>query len=95
MKLQLLAISFYRKEAHMYPSKPASLFASHARNWQTTFECSSDFKVGAYQLREGEPVKVVSDGDGLFSVYVEWGDGAIGRLNAHDINKLAGHEVVA
>jgi hypothetical protein len=72
----------------------SSLFASHARGNTITFKCSLDCKLGAYSLAEGEPLRVVDDRDGLFSVYVEWGEGAIGRFSAKDINKLAGYEAV-
>lgn len=72
----------------------ASLFLSHAGRSNVTFRCAQDTMVGAYSLQEGEPIKAVSDGQGLFYVSVEWGEGAIGRLNAHDVNKLAGYEAV-
>jgi len=75
-------------------SLESSLFASHARGNTITFECSIDCHIGAYSLKEGEPLKVLDDKDGLFSVYVEWGEGAIARMNAHDINKLAGYDVI-
>lgn len=72
----------------------SSLFASHARGNTISFECSIDCKLGAYSLAEGEPLKVVDDRDGLYSVYVEWGEGAIARLPARDVNKLAGYEII-
>lgn len=59
-----------------------------------SFHASSDFRIGAYAIEQGEPIKVVSDGYGLFHVYVGWADGALGRLNANDINKLAGFQAV-
>jgi len=73
----------------------SSLFVSHARGSTFTFRCAVDCRVGAYSLSEGEPLKIVDDKDGLYLVYVEWGEGAIGRLSAHDVNKLAGREVLA
>jgi hypothetical protein len=63
------------------------------RNRTCSFTCSDDFKVGAYQLIKGDKLKVVSDGDGLFSVYVQWAEGVLSRLNINDINKLAGFDV--
>jgi len=65
------------------------------RNSTFTFNCCSEFKLGAYSLQEGEAVKAVSDGQGLFYVYVGWGDGPIAKLNARDVNKLAGYKVIA
>jgi hypothetical protein len=59
-----------------------------------TFNCSSEFRIGAYLIQQDEPIKAVPDGQGLFHIYTEWGEGALGRLNAHDVNKLAGCEVV-
>ena len=75
-------------------SVETSMFASHARGNTLTFKCALDCHMGAYNLQEGDPLKVVDDHDGLYSVYVEWGEGAIARINARDVNKLAGHEVV-
>lgn len=75
-------------------SLESSLFANIARGNMITFPCDIDCQVGTYSLTEGEPLKVVNDRDGLFSVYVAWGENAIGRLSAKDINKLAGQELV-
>lgn len=75
-------------------SLASSLFSSHARGDILTFPCDIDCHLGAYNLQEGEPLKVVDDHDGLYSVYVEWAEGAIGRFSARDINKLAGFEAV-
>ena len=75
-------------------SLASSVFASHARGNTLSFECAIDCKLGAYSLAEGEPLKVVDDRDGLYSVYVEWDEGAIARLSARDVNKLAGSEIV-
>lgn len=75
-------------------SLESALFASHARGNNITFPCSIDCKLGAYSLAEGEPLKVVDDRDGLYSVYVEWGEGPIARVSARDVNKLAGYEAV-
>lgn len=78
----------------MYPSGLSSLFSDYARSVNATFRRSMDCRLGAYSLQEGEPIKAVSDGQGLFYIYVEWGEGYIARLNAHDVNKLAGYEAV-
>lgn len=75
-------------------SLETSLFASHARGSTFTFRCAIDCHVGAYSLREGDLLKIMDDRDGLYSVYVEWGEGAVGRLNAHDISKLAGSKLI-
>lgn len=75
-------------------SVASSIFASHARGTTFTFKCAIDCQIGAYSLREGEPLKVVKNFNGLWAVYVEWGEGSIGSLAAHDVNKLAGYEAV-
>lgn len=75
-------------------SVATSLFASHARGTTFTFRCAVDCQVGAYSLNEGEPLKAVKNPNGLWALYVDWGDGAIGSLAAHDVNKLAGYEVI-
>jgi len=77
-----------------YPTGISSVFASHARKVTTSFLCALDCRIGAYSLTEGEPLKVVGDGTGRFYLYVDWGDGAIARLSAHDVNRLAGYEAV-
>lgn len=59
-----------------------------------TFTCALDCQLGAYHLEEGESLKAVSDGQGLFYLYIDWADGAIGRFSANDINKLAGYQAV-
>lgn len=74
----------------------ASMFATHARKMTTfTFRCHADMSVGAYSLNEGEPLKAVLNPSGLYAIYTEWGEGSIGSLRASDVNKLAGHEVIA
>jgi len=65
-------------------------YQAKSRNWMSTFTCSIDCQLGAYQLSQGEPLRVVSDGDGLYSIYVAWGEGAIARIRADEVNKLAG-----
>jgi hypothetical protein len=76
-------------------SSAASVFASHARGEKVIiFECALDCKVGAYSLTEGDGIKAVSDGYGLYHVYVAWAEGSIGRLRAAEINKLAGRDVI-
>lgn len=68
--------------------------ATLATKQRATFTCAFDTKLGAFQLAEGESVRVVSDGMGKFDLYVEWADGSIGKYTANEINKLAGYEVV-
>jgi hypothetical protein len=80
--------------ANQYQAGNANLFATAARDTEDKFTCASDCHVGAYGLRIGDEMTVMDDGDGLFSLYVDWADGCLGRLNTHDINKLAGHEVI-
>lgn len=77
-----------------YRPQPSVSFESVPRNREFRFLCNIDCQVGAYPVQENEPLRVISDGDGLFSVYVAWGDGAIARMNARDINKLAGFEMI-
>lgn len=74
----------------------SSMFASHSRGVQGTFtfRCAMDCQVGAYSLNEGEPLKAIRQPNGLFAVYVEWGEGSIASLAARDVNKLAGCELV-
>jgi hypothetical protein len=66
-----------------------------ARDTRFTFTCALTCQVAAYQVRKGEMLTVISDGDGLYSVYVKWADGALSRLPAWQINVLAGFEIIA
>ena len=58
------------------------------------FICHADCMSGPYSLQEGEPMMVVPDGTGHYYVYVDWAEGAIGRLSAKGINRLAGCQIV-
>jgi hypothetical protein len=71
-----------------------TIFATNKGKTTVAFKCAMDCQIGAYSLKEGESLKAISNGYGLFDLYVDWGDGSIGRLNARDVNKLAGQEVV-
>jgi hypothetical protein len=64
------------------------------RKQTASFTCANDIQIGAYILREGEPVKAVQNHNGLFDIYVEWGDGKIASLRASDVNKIAGFQAV-
>lgn len=82
-----------------YPTGLAGLFAAAAREARTMetkveFRCAGIFRLGAYALIQGDLLTAVSDGRGLYYLYCEWADGALGRFNAHDINTLAGRQVV-
>ena len=76
-----------------YQPGNASLFATAAREAKIEFPCAIECKVGAYALQAGDMLTAVSDGFGLFNLYVEWADGCMGRFRAGDINKLAGWKV--
>lgn len=75
-------------------SLESSLIANAARKAPITFRCALDCNVGAYKLLEGDRMRVLPAGYGLFHVYVEWAEGSIGRMNARDVNKLAGQDVI-
>lgn len=68
----------------------------HIKNGKqdVAFTCAVDCQLGAYSLRQDDRIRAISDGDGLFSIYVEWAEGALIRINAHDVNKLAGFKAV-
>ena len=79
-----------------YAPGQASLFAAAAREPNTVyFTCQSDFRVGNCQLEGGMRLKAVYQGDGLWSLSGYWKTAPeIARLNAHDVNKLAGYQMV-
>jgi len=58
------------------------------------FTCNRDQTIGAYMLMEGESLRAVSNGMGMFYLYASWGEGALGLYTAATINDLAGREVV-
>lgn len=61
-----------------------------------SFTCCNQFQIGAYTLQEGDRIKVMEDSvnRGLFYVYVEWAEGAVTKLNAAAVNRLAGFQAV-
>jgi hypothetical protein len=76
-------------------SSAASIFASHARGEKVIiFECAIDCKVGAYQVSEGDGMKVVSDGNGMFDLHVSWAEGVLWKIDANKVNELAGANVL-
>lgn len=75
-------------------SVASSLFTSHARSRSFAFSCALDLKIGAYSLKEGEPLKVIKDNRGKYHVQVEWAEGSIGPVPASTINLLAGEKIV-
>ena len=75
-------------------SHESALFASAARKSPIIFRCAKECQVGAYKLLEYDKMKALPAGYGLFHVYVDWADGSIGTLNARDVNKLAGEDVI-
>lgn len=62
---------------------------------KVTFQCVQDCQLGAYTLKEGEPLRAASNGQGQFNLFTSWSDGqSIGVYNASTINRLAGEIVV-
>jgi hypothetical protein len=72
---------------------PAWHIPNVATDTKYTISCSADCHIGAYKISKGETLNVISDADGLFSVYVLWGEGAISRMTAIEINNLAGWDI--
>lgn len=70
------------------------IYETKRRNWNAAFTCALDMQIGAYELKQGEPIRAISDGDGLYSIYVGWGDGAISRVDAEQVNRLAGARLI-
>jgi hypothetical protein len=58
------------------------------------FECAAYRKLGAYHIMEGDALRAVSNGMGMFTLYASWGDGPLGVYSAETVNELAGREVV-
>jgi hypothetical protein len=75
-------------------SSASAIFASHARSSSFSFKCAQDVKVGAFQLRKGESLKVTVDGRGKYYLSVEWAEGSIGPVPAATVNLLAGEKIV-
>lgn len=59
-----------------------------------TFICNLDTSLGAYSLREGEPLMAVPDGMGKYLLYAEWAEGALARVTPEQVNELAGYQAV-
>ena len=74
----------------------SALFANHARAKAVEFTCAPEIcMVGAYCLRQGDAMRAVSDGTGLFWLYVDWAEVSLGRVPAAAVNKLAGKEIIS
>ena len=58
------------------------------------FECVAYRKLGAYHIMDGDALRAVSNGMGMFMLYASWCDGPLGVYSADTVNELAGQEVV-
>jgi hypothetical protein len=58
------------------------------------FTCVFDTEAGPYSLREGDKLKAVSNGYGMFNLFASWAEGSLGLFTAEQINTLAGFQAV-